>query len=69
MGRRRKQVGEQEADMEGSGEDNDPQFLEKISQELRHSILQTESALVIHLQEKQETICRGQSDLRDTLEM
>jgi hypothetical protein len=35
--------------MEGSGEDNDPQFLEKISQELYHSILQTESSLVVHL--------------------
>jgi hypothetical protein len=30
MGRRRKQAGEPEADMEGSGEDNEPQVLSKL---------------------------------------
>ena len=68
MGRRRRQAGELEADMEGSGEDSEPQVLANFAQELRQSILQTESTLVIHLQENQETICRSQSELRETLE-
>jgi hypothetical protein len=50
MGRCRKQAGEPEADMEGSGEDSEPQVLANFAQELRQSILQTESALVTHLQ-------------------
>jgi hypothetical protein len=38
--------------MEGSGEDSEPQVLTNFAQELRQSILQTESALVTHLQRK-----------------
>jgi hypothetical protein len=34
MGRRRKQTGEAEADMEGSGEDSEPQGLAILAQEL-----------------------------------
>jgi hypothetical protein len=49
MGRRRRQAGEAEADMEGSGEDNEPQVLATLAQELRQSILQTESKWVTHL--------------------
>jgi hypothetical protein len=49
MGIRRKQVGEPDANMEGSGEDSEPQVLANFAQELHQSILQTESALVTHL--------------------
>jgi hypothetical protein len=59
MGRRRKQTGKPEADMEGSGEDNDPQVLASFAKELQQSIFQTESALVHHLQENQEAVRRG----------
>ena len=59
---------EPEADMEGSGEDSETQVLANFAQELCQSILQTESALVTHLQENQETMRRGQSELRETLE-
>jgi hypothetical protein len=54
MGRRRKQAGEPEADMEGSGEDSEPRVLASFAKELHQSILQTESALVHHLHENQE---------------
>jgi hypothetical protein len=39
MGRRRKQTSEAEADMEGSGDDSEPQGLATLTQELRKSIL------------------------------
>jgi hypothetical protein len=51
MGRRRKQTGEVEADMEGSGEDSQPRGLATLTRELRKSIHQTKSTLVNHLQE------------------
>jgi hypothetical protein len=35
MGRRRKQTGEPEADMEGSGEDNEPQVLASFAKDLQ----------------------------------
>jgi hypothetical protein len=68
MGRHRRQAGEPEADMEGSGEDNEPQVLATLAQELRQSILQIESKLVTHLQENQEASPRSQSELRETVE-
>jgi hypothetical protein len=68
MGRRRKKAYEPKADMEGSGEDNEPQVLANFAKELRQSMLQRESTLVVHLQENQEIMCRGQSELREMLE-
>ena len=50
MGRRKKQTSEAEVDMEGSGEDSEPQDLAVIAQELCKSINQIESTLVTHLQ-------------------
>jgi hypothetical protein len=38
-----------------------------IAQELRKSINKTESTLVTHLQENQETNCRGQAEISKTL--
>ena len=38
MGRKRKQTGEAEAEMEGSGEDSEPQILAGIAKHLQHSI-------------------------------
>jgi hypothetical protein len=49
MGRRRKQTGETEAKMEGSGEDSEPQILAGFAKELQHSINMTQSTLVHHL--------------------
>ena len=49
MGRRKKQTGETEAEMEGSGEDSEPQILAGFAKELQHSINQTQSTLVHHL--------------------
>jgi len=54
--------------MEGSSEDGEPQVLENLAQELRQSILQTESTLVIHLQENQEAAHRSQTELKEALE-
>jgi len=54
--------------MEGSGEDSEPQVLAGFEKELQHSINQTESALVHHLQENQEAMQRGQFEMRETLE-
>jgi hypothetical protein len=51
MGRRKKQASETEAEMEGSGDDIEPQGLAFLAQEFHKSINQTESKLVIHLQE------------------
>jgi hypothetical protein len=68
MGRRRKQTGETEAEMEGSGEDSEPQILAGFAKELQHSINQTQSTLVHHLQENQETVRRGQIEMTETLE-
>jgi hypothetical protein len=68
MGRRRKKTGEPEAEMEGSGEDSEPQVLAGIAKELQNSINHTQSALEHHLQENQETMRRGQFEMRETLE-
>jgi hypothetical protein len=45
--------------MEGSSEDSEPQVLVSFAKDLQHSIHQTESAPVHHLQENQEAMCRG----------
>jgi hypothetical protein len=67
MGRRRKQIGEAEAEMEGSGEDSEPQILAGITRDLQCSIEVSQSDLVHHLQENQETVCRGQTEIAETL--
>jgi hypothetical protein len=46
--------------MEGLGEDSEPQVLARFAKDLQHSIHQTESALVQHLQENQEAMRKGQ---------
>jgi hypothetical protein len=56
MGRRIKQTGEPETEMEGSGEDSEPQVLAGIAKELKNSIDNTQSTLEFHLQENQETM-------------
>jgi hypothetical protein len=67
MGRRKKQTSETEAEMEGSGDDIEPQGLAFLAQEFHKSINQTESKLVTHLQENQETNRRGQAEISETL--
>jgi hypothetical protein len=49
MGRRRKQIGEAEAKMEGSGEDSETQMLAGIARDLQRSIELSQSDLVNHL--------------------
>jgi hypothetical protein len=49
MGRRRKQTGEPEVEMEGSGEDSEPRVLAGIAKELQNSITHTQFALEHHL--------------------
>ena len=66
MGRCRKQAGEPKADMEGSGEDSEPQILAGFAKELQHSINVTQSTLVHHLQENQETVRSGQVEMTKT---
>jgi hypothetical protein len=68
MGRRRRQTGEPEAEMEGSGDDSEPQVLAGIAKELKSSIDNTQFTLQHHLQETQETMHRGQVEMRETLE-
>jgi hypothetical protein len=67
MGRRRKQTCKTEAKMEGRGEDNETQILAGFAKELEHSINVTQSTLVHHLQENQETVHRGQVEMEETL--
>ena len=59
MGRRKKQTSETEAKMEGSGDGVEPQGIAFIAQEFHKSTNQTESTMVNHLQEYQETNRRG----------
>jgi hypothetical protein len=59
MVRRKKQTSETEAEMEGLGDDIEPQGIAFIAQEFHKSINQTESTMVNHLQEYQETNRRG----------
>jgi hypothetical protein len=70
MGRRKKNNSEIEAEMEGSGDDHEPQGLallltkfDKFQQNMNH----TESTLVRQLDEYQETNRRGQAEIYETL--
>jgi len=54
--------------MEGSGDDSEPQVLAGIAKELKSSIDNTQFTLQHHLQETQETMRRGQVEMRETLE-
>jgi hypothetical protein len=67
MARRKKHTSETEAEMEGSGDDNDPQGLAFLAQEFHKSINQTESKVVIHLQKNYEANRKGQTEITETL--
>jgi hypothetical protein len=67
MGRRKKQASETEAEMEGSGDDVEPQSLAFLAHESHKSINQTESTLVVHLQENYEANRKGQTEITETL--
>ena len=53
--------------MEGSGEEGEPQGLAYLAREFNKSINQTESKLVIHLQENYDITRRGQAEITETL--
>jgi hypothetical protein len=70
MGQRKKPNSETEAEMEGSGDDCEPQGLAFLSAEFdkfQQTINHTESKLVQHLDEYQETSRRGQAKISKTL--
>jgi hypothetical protein len=67
MGRRRKQTGEAEVEMEGSREDSEPQILAGFTKELQHSINVSQRTLVHHLQENQEIVRRGQVEMTEAI--
>jgi hypothetical protein len=67
MGRRKKQTSETEAEMEGSGDDREPQGLAYLAAEFHKTLNLTESNLVHHLQESQETNRREQAEITETL--
>jgi hypothetical protein len=66
MGRKKKQASKTEAEMEGLGEE-EPQGLAYLAKEFNKSINQTESKLVIHLQENYDITCKGQAKITETL--
>jgi hypothetical protein len=70
VGRRKKPSSETEAEMEGSGDDREPQglaFLVAEFDKFQQTINRTESKLVQHLDEYQETSRRGQAEIFETL--
>jgi hypothetical protein len=70
MGRRKKNNSETEAKMEGSGDDHEPQglaFLVAKFGKFQQNMNCTESTLVQHLDEYQETNRRGQAEISETL--
>jgi hypothetical protein len=67
MGRRKKQNSETEAEMEGSGDDHEPQGLAYLAAKFHKTLNLTESNLVHHLQENQETSRREQAVITETL--
>jgi hypothetical protein len=70
MGRRKKPSSETEAEMEGSGDDREPQGLAFLAAEFdkfQQTINLTEGKLVHHLEENQETNRRGQAEISETL--
>jgi hypothetical protein len=67
MGRRKKQPSEIEAEMEGSGDDHEPQGLAYLAAEFHKTLNITERNLVHHLQESQETNRREHAEITETL--
>jgi hypothetical protein len=67
MARRRKQIGETKAEMEGSGKDSEPHMITGIARDLQRSIEVSQSDLIHHLQESQEATRRGQAEISETL--
>jgi hypothetical protein len=70
MGRRKKNSSETEAEMEGSGDDHEPQGLALLVTEFgkfHQNMNRTESTLVRQLDEYQETNRRGQVEISETL--
>jgi hypothetical protein len=67
IGKKKKQASETEAEMEGSGEEGELQGLAYLTRDFNKSINQTESKLVIHLQENYEITRRGQAEITETL--
>ena len=67
MGRRKKQNSETEVEMEGSGDENEPQGLAYLAVEFHKTLNLTERNLVHHLQESQETSQREQAKITETL--
>jgi hypothetical protein len=67
MGRKKKQASETKAQMEGSSEEGEPQGLAYLAREFNKSINQTESKLVIHLQENYDITRKGQAEITETL--
>jgi hypothetical protein len=67
MGRRKKQTSETEAEMEGSGDDREPQGLAYLAAEFHKTLNLTESNLVHHLQESQGISRREQAEITETL--
>jgi hypothetical protein len=67
MGRRKKQTSETKAEMEGSGDDQEPQGLAFLVTEFHKTLNLTESNLVHHLEESQETNRREQVEITETL--
>ena len=53
--------------MEGSGDDREPQGFAYLTTEFHKSLNRTESTLVHHLQENQETMRKGQTEITETL--
>ena len=70
MGQRKKNNSETEAEMEGSGDDHEPQGLALLVTEFdkfQQNMNRTESTLVWQLDEYQETNRRGQAEIYETL--
>jgi hypothetical protein len=67
MGRRKKQTSETEAEMEGSGDDIEPQGLAILAQEFRKSINQTESTLVTTYRRTRRQTVGMQAEISETL--
>jgi hypothetical protein len=70
MGRRKKKNSEIEVEMEGSGDDHEPQGLALLVTEFdkfQQNMNCTESTLVQQLDEYQETNRRGQAEISETL--
>ena len=70
MGRRKKNNSEIDAEMEGLGDDHEPQGLALLVAEFgkfQQNMNRTESTLVQHLDEYQETRRRGQVEISKTL--